>query len=33
VIIPDAGHYDLYGKARDQARHLALAWFDKYLRQ
>lgn len=33
ITIPDVGHYDLYGKARDQARRLALAWFDKYLRQ
>jgi uncharacterized protein len=33
VIIRDAAHYDLYGKARDNARQLALAWFDKYLRQ
>ncbi len=33
VIIPDVGHYDLYGKARDQARGLALAWFDKNLKQ
>jgi fermentation-respiration switch protein FrsA (DUF1100 family) len=32
AIIPDAGHYDIYGTARDQARQLALAWFDKYLR-
>jgi len=32
VIIPDAGHYDLYGKARASARRLALQWFDRYLR-
>jgi len=33
VIIPDVGHYDIYGKARDQARQLSLSWFDKYLRE
>jgi pimeloyl-ACP methyl ester carboxylesterase len=33
VTIQDADHYDLYGKARDQARQLALTWFDKNLRQ
>jgi len=33
VTIPDAGHYDIYGKARDRARALSLAWFDKFLRQ
>jgi pimeloyl-ACP methyl ester carboxylesterase len=33
VTVPDAGHYDLYGKARDQARALSLAWFDKFLKQ
>jgi len=32
VTIPDAGHYDVYGKSRDQARQLALAWFDKHLK-
>ena len=32
VIIPEASHYDVYGKARQQARQLSLAWFDKYLR-
>jgi uncharacterized protein len=32
VVIPDAGHYDVYGKARNQARQLALLWFDRYLR-
>ena len=32
VVIPDAGHYDLYGKARAAARRLALQWFDRYLR-
>jgi pimeloyl-ACP methyl ester carboxylesterase len=32
VILPDAGHYDIYAKAREQARHLALSWFDRYLR-
>lgn len=33
VTIPDIGHYDIYGKARDQARELALAWFDQNLKQ
>ncbi len=33
VIIPEAGHYDFYGKVRDQARQLSLAWFDKHLRR
>lgn len=33
VIIPDVGHYDLYGKARDQAHELARSWFDKFLKQ
>lgn len=33
VIIPDIGHYDVYGKARDEARQLALAWFDENLKQ
>jgi hypothetical protein len=32
VTIPDITHCDVYGKARDQARQLALAWFDKYLK-
>jgi len=26
-------HCDLYGEALDQARQLALGWFDKRLRQ
>jgi pimeloyl-ACP methyl ester carboxylesterase len=33
VIIPDIGHYDIYGKARSEADRLALAWFDKHLKQ
>lgn len=33
VIIPDVGHYDFYGKTRDRARQLAIAWFDKNLKQ
>jgi len=32
VTIPDITHHDVYGKSRDQARQLALAWFDKYLK-
>lgn len=32
VTIPEIGHYDIYGKARDAARRLALAWFDQHLR-
>jgi pimeloyl-ACP methyl ester carboxylesterase len=32
VTIPDIGHYDIYGKARDEADRLALAWFDKNLK-
>jgi fermentation-respiration switch protein FrsA (DUF1100 family) len=32
VTIPDIGHYDIYGKARDQADQLAIAWFDKNLK-
>ena len=32
VVIPDVGHYDMYGKARNQARRLSLAGFDKHLR-
>ena len=32
VTIPDITHYDMYGKARDQARQLALTWLDKYLK-
>jgi hypothetical protein len=33
VIIPDIGHYDIYRKARSEADRLALAWFDKHLKQ
>ena len=33
VTIPGIGHYDIYGKARDEADRLALAWFDRNLRQ
>jgi dienelactone hydrolase len=33
VVIPDIGHYDIYGKARDEADRLAIAWFDKQLKQ
>ena len=32
VVIPDVGHYDMHGKALNQARQLSLAWFDKHLR-
>jgi alpha-beta hydrolase superfamily lysophospholipase len=32
VTIPDIGHYDIYGTARDEADRLALAWFDKNLK-
>ena len=32
MTIPDVGHYDIYGKARDQARELARAWFNKTLK-
>jgi len=32
VTIPDIGHYDIYGKARDEADRLAIAWFDKNLK-
>ena len=32
VIVPDIGHYDVYDKARHQARQLALAWFDRNLK-
>jgi fermentation-respiration switch protein FrsA (DUF1100 family) len=32
VIIPGVGHYDLYGTAREEARRLALAWFDSTLK-
>jgi pimeloyl-ACP methyl ester carboxylesterase len=32
VTIPDIGHYDIYGKAHDEADRLALAWFDKNLK-
>jgi hypothetical protein len=30
---PEIGHYDIYGKARDEADRLAIAWFDKNLKQ
>jgi hypothetical protein len=32
VVIPDIGHYDIYGSARDKADQLAIAWFDKNLK-
>jgi hypothetical protein len=32
VTIADIGHYDIYGKARDEADRLAIAWFDKNLK-
>ena len=31
VVLPDVGHYDVYGKAREQVRQLALSWFDQHL--
>jgi hypothetical protein len=33
VIIPEIGHYDIYGKARDEADRPAIVWFDKNLKQ
>jgi dienelactone hydrolase len=33
VVLKDITHYDIYGKAREQAHRLALAWFDKYLKK
>ena len=32
VIVPKITHYGIYGEARAQARDLAIAWFDKYLK-
>lgn len=32
VTIPDIGHYDIYGTARDEADRLAIACFDKNLK-
>ena len=32
VVIPEIGHYDIYGSARDKADQLAIAWFDKNLK-
>jgi len=31
VMLPDVGHHDVYGKAREQVRQLALSWFDQHL--
>ena len=32
VILPGINHYDIYGKARQKAHELAVAWFNKYLK-
>ncbi len=32
VVIPGITHYGIYGPARAEARRLALAWFEKYLK-
>jgi dienelactone hydrolase len=32
VTIPGITHYGIYGAAREQAIHLAIQWFDKYLK-
>ncbi len=33
VVVPGISHYDVYSKARKQVHALALAWFDKHLKQ
>lgn len=33
VTIPEATHYDVYGKAREEARRLALTLFDEHLKK
>lgn len=32
AVLADTKHYDIYGKAREQAHALACAWFDKHLK-
>jgi pimeloyl-ACP methyl ester carboxylesterase len=32
VTIPEASHYDVYGKVREEVRRLALTWFDEHLK-
>jgi len=32
VIIPNTTHYDIYGKARQEAHRLAQSWFDQHLK-
>ena len=31
-MIPGITHYDVYGKALDQASQLAIEWYDRYLK-
>ena len=32
VVIPGIAHYDIYGKAREQATNLAIEWMDQHLK-